>query len=72
MITMSGIAIRHSENAGSSTVRGFLRSLVKRLIDKRIYALAEADLRQLDDRELADIGLERREIGAAVRGTLNR
>jgi len=69
---MTDITIRHSENAGSPTVHGFVRSLVKRLIDKGIYAFAETDLRQLDDRELADIGLERREIGIAVRGTLNR
>jgi uncharacterized protein YjiS (DUF1127 family) len=69
---MTDIAISHSKNAGSPTARGLLRSLVERLIDKRIYAVAETDLRQLDDRELADIGLERSEIGMAVRGTLNR
>lgn len=69
---MTDIVVRHSDNARSPSVGDFLRSLVRRASTWRIHALAEADLRRLTERELADLGLERGEIRAAVRGALSR
>ena len=45
--------------------------LAGNIADARRKAKAVSDLRQLDDRMLADIGLSRSQISAAVYGELN-
>jgi uncharacterized protein YjiS (DUF1127 family) len=75
MTTMTTIPAMTAQPASRCTLGGLVRllgKLVNSLVAYRVRRRAVKSLRELDDRALRDIGIDRSQIEAAVRGgTMN-
>lgn len=66
------LAQSHAATFQSGRVLAFLKRWWIAYTEWRLYHLAAAQLRNMSDRELRDIGLDRSQIEAALRGDLAR